>query len=187
MSRIAPIPADQWPVELSAFRPETMSDVEQDVMGIQAHLPATMRAYFDMKATLAREGALGARLFELIRLRVAYFNQCRSCMAVRYTEDVGEALVCSLERPAEADDLTAAEKSALRFAEMLATDHLSIDDAVYADLRLHFSESEIIAVGLAAAFAVGVGRLASTWQVTDHLEEKYTQAGIVAPWADASV
>ena len=51
-----------------------------------------------------------------------------------------EDAVCSLERPAEAPDLTEAERAALRFADLFATNHLSIDDGVYDDLRNHFSE-----------------------------------------------
>ena len=70
---------------------------------------------------------------ELVRLRIAFFNQCRSCMAIRYTDAVNdgvtEDLVCSLEKPAEAANLTAAEKAAIDFGERMATDHLSIDDA----------------------------------------------------------
>ncbi len=36
----------------------------------------------------------------------------------------------------------AAERSALDFAELFATDHLAIDDAVYDELRQHFSEDD---------------------------------------------
>ena len=43
------------------------------------------------------------------------------------------------------DDLTPAERAALRFADLFATNHLAIDDAVYDDLRLHFTEGELVA------------------------------------------
>jgi alkylhydroperoxidase family enzyme len=70
-----------------------------------------------------------------------------------------EDAVCSLERHAEAENLSAAERSALRFAELFTTDHLAIDDAVYDELREHFSEDELVELGLNCAIALGVGRL----------------------------
>jgi AhpD family alkylhydroperoxidase len=63
---------------------------------------------------------LSERLPELLRLRIAVHNQCRSCMAMRYADAVAdgvtEDLVGSLERPEEAADLKAAERLALRYA-----------------------------------------------------------------------
>ena len=56
-------------------------------------------------------------------------------MAVRYpgalADGLTEDLVCSLEKPYEAPDLTEAERAAIRYGELLATDHLGIDDSVY--------------------------------------------------------
>ena len=66
-------------------------------------------------AALKMNRQLSPRLVELVRLRIAFFNQCRSCMAIRYADaraaGVDEDLVCSLERPAQADNLTPAERA----------------------------------------------------------------------------
>jgi hypothetical protein len=94
-------------------------------------------------------------------------------MAIRYDDavrdGVTEDLVCSLERPAEAADLTDAERAALRFADLFATNHLAIDDAVYDDLRQYYTEGELVEIGLNCALDVGVGRLTATWDVSDDL------------------
>lgn len=107
-------------------------------------------------------------------------------MAVRYRkavdEGVSEELVCSLERPMDAPDLTDAERAALRFADLFATDHLAIDDAVYDDLRQHFDEGELVDLGLLCAYCVGIGRLVATWRVTDDLPERFRGDDIVTPW-----
>lgn len=182
MARIAPIPAEQWSDEMQAFARAPLSDVERDVLGIHAYLPATAKAFYKTKAVLGHEGTLPPRLHELVRLRIAFFNQCRSCMALRYGDEVDEGTVCSLERPQDADDLTDAEKVALRFAELLATDHLAIDDALYAELRKHFTEAELVELGTSAALSVGMGRLAATWHVTDHVASRYAEPGTVSPW-----
>jgi AhpD family alkylhydroperoxidase len=135
---------------------------------------------------LKRGRSLPERLVELVRLRVAFFNQCRSCMAIRYSDAVAdgvtEGLVCSLERPQEAANLSAAEKAAIRYGELMATDHLAIDDAMYADLRAHFSEAQIVELGMTVAFFVGFGRLAATWHMVEELPEAFRTAETIAPW-----
>jgi alkylhydroperoxidase family enzyme len=50
------------------------------------------------------------------------------------------------------------ERAALRFAELMASDHHQIDDAVFAELRRHFSDAEIVELGVSTALFVGLGR-----------------------------
>jgi alkylhydroperoxidase family enzyme len=153
---------------------------------IFANAPSHAAAFKTFTAALLRdETTLPARLTELVRLRVAFFNQCRSCMAARYlpVDAVGEDLVCSLERPYEADDLTPSEKAAIAYAEAIATDHLSVDDTTYEGLREHFSEAEIVELGMQIAVFVGFGRLEATWDMVDELPERFRQRGVtVTPW-----
>jgi alkylhydroperoxidase family enzyme len=94
-----------------------------------------------------------------------------------------------LERPAEAPDLTEAERAALWFADLFATNHLSIDDGVYDDLRNHFSEDQLVALGLHCAWCVGLGRLAATWHVVDDLPDEFRgdSGEPLAPWSANSV
>ena len=166
--------------------------VSQALQGILAHRPDAAAALGAFAMALAANSTLRPRLTELIRLRIAFHNQCRSCMAVRYKyavdDGLTEDLVCSLAQPAEAPDLDVAERAALRYADLFATNHLAIDDTVYADLREHFDEGSIVELGLQCANFVGVGRLAATWAVTDALPERFRAAGEVTPWgADAIV
>jgi AhpD family alkylhydroperoxidase len=161
------------------------------VASILGHRPEVAGALGALKAALQSNGTLSPRLVELVRLRIAFHNQCRSCMSVRYQSAIDdgltEDLVCSLERPAEADDLTSAERSALRYADLFATNHLAIDDAVYDDLRRHFGEDELVELGVHCAYAVGMGRLAATWNVTDDVPEAFRSASDspLAPWSSA--
>jgi alkylhydroperoxidase family enzyme len=54
--------------------------------------------------------------------------------------------------------LTARERAAIRFAEKLAVDHQKIDDAQWAEMRRHFSESEIIELVAHTTLFIGWGR-----------------------------
>jgi AhpD family alkylhydroperoxidase len=161
------------------------------VAAIAGRLPAAAEALGSLTAGLRANGTLPPRLLELVRLRIAFFNQCRSCIAVRYQSAIDDGLdedaVCSLERPAEAENLSAAERSALRFAELFVTNHLAIDDAVYDELREHFSEDQLVELGLHCAIALGIGRLSATWDVTDDLPDAPAPSEQMAPWSSASV
>ena len=146
-----------------------------------------------LNAALRSTGTLPPRLVELVRLRIAFHNQCRSCMSVRYQSAIDDGLtedaVCSLERPADAPDLSDAERAALKFADLFATNHLAIDDRVYDELRGHFTEDQLVELGVHCAIALGIGRLTATWDVTDDVPDAFRSEtdGRVTPWSSAGV
>ena len=187
MARIRPVDLGVDPADL-----DQGTRVQLGVGGIIAHRPEIAAGLGAVSEAINHSGTLPRRLVELIRLRIAFHNQCRSCMAIRYTEAVDdgvtEDLVCSLERPAEADDLTDAERAALRFADLFATNHLAIDDAVYNDLRQYFTEGELVEIGLNCAIDLGVGRLTATWDVTDDLDDAFRVSydERATPWKTAA-
>ena len=51
------------------------------------------------------------------------------------------------------------ERMALEFAETMATNHTAIDDDFFRRLRAHFSDAEIVEIGMAAGQYIGFGRL----------------------------
>jgi AhpD family alkylhydroperoxidase len=163
------------------------------VAGILGRLPDVAAAVGGVTNAVRDSGGLAPRLMELVRLRIAFHNQCRSCMSIRYQSAIDDGLteeaVCSLERPAQATNLTGAERSALQFADLFATNHLAIDDTIYDELRSHFTENQLVALGLHCALCVGLGRLAATWNVTENLPSGFTATGgaPVAPCLAESV
>ena len=193
MARIKPATADRdaVPSFTQGAQGGAADAVQADLAGIFGHRPEQAGAVAALYGALTQSGTISGRLKELIRLRIAFFNQCRTCMAMRYHEDVtDEGLVCSLERPQEAPDLSDAERAALHFADLFATDHLAIDDAAYDALREHFDEGELVELGMLCAYTVGFGRLAATWHVVDNLPEEFARgdvgAGAVTPWGRES-
>lgn len=156
-----------------------------------AHAPELMGALHHFADVLKARGTLPARLVEMMRLRIAFHNQCRSCMAMRYQSGLDDGLtegdVCSLERPAEAPDLTHAERAALAYADISATNHFAIDDQTFADLRPHFTEAEIVELGLYIAYFVGFGRLVAAWDMVEELPEGFEdKSARAAPWSGGS-
>ncbi len=193
MSRVDQIKAEDWPQELKdMLKPELLTDLEQGLMRYFAHTPELVKGMVAFSGGLKRHRTLPERLVELVRLRVAFFNQCRSCMAIRYTDAVNdgltEDLVCSLEKPVEAENLSDAEKAAIHFGELMATDHLRIDDGVYEELKRHFSQAQIVELGMIVAFFVGFGRLAATYHMVEELPQAFRDdTREMAPWGNEAV
>lgn len=188
MSRLPKIEPEDWAPELkAAIHPENLTALEQGLSRFFAHCPDMMLGFVGFAGAMKIKRTLPEKLMELVRLRIAFFNQCRSCMAIRYTDAINdgltEDLVCSLEKPAEAENFTAAEKAAIKFGELMATDHLSIDDAVYAGLREYFNEAQIVELGMWSALCVGFGRLAATWHMVEELPEAFQdETRTLGPW-----
>jgi len=193
MARLDQIKAEDWPATLKALvKPELLTDLEQGLMRYFAHRPELVPGLAAFSGGLKQHRSLPEKLVELVRLRIAFFNQCRSCMAIRYTDAVNdgvtEDLVCSLERPQEAENLTDDEKAALRFGELMATDHLRIDDAVYDELKKHFTQAQIVELGMICAFFVGFGRLAATFHMVDELPQAFRESNEqITPWGNEAV
>ena len=188
MSRISKLPVESWDPELVTMTAgDTATVIEQGITRMLAHCPEMAKGAIGFGAAIAMNRTLPERLIELVRLRVAYHNQCRSCMAIRYSsaaDEVNEDLVCSLEQPQEAQDLTAAERVALDFADRFATDHLSITDERFDALREHFNEAQTMELLLHLALYVGMGRLAATLDMTEELPASFQAAfgEPVTPW-----
>jgi AhpD family alkylhydroperoxidase len=193
MTRISKLDPKDWDPEIRAMaRPETATPLEQGLMRMFAHRPALAKGMMQFAGALKANRTLGERLVELVRLRVAFHNQCRSCMAIRYRDAVAdgvtEDLVCSLEKPYDAPDLTDAEKAALAYADAFATDHLAVNDATFDRLRKHFSEPQIVELGMTIAFFVGFGRLAATLDMVEELPERFQDhSQRIAPWGEESI
>jgi AhpD family alkylhydroperoxidase len=188
MARVRMLELDEMSFQLAASVKAREAAGMLGIPRIEAHQPEISAAQAAIGAAVMRHSGLSGRLFELVRLRVAYRNQCRSCMSTRYQfaldDGLTEALVCELERPFESTAFTAAEIAALRFADLFATDHLAIGDAIYEELGTYFSEAQIVGLGYLCAISVGFGRLAATWDVNEYLPDGFQgrPGEVHTPW-----
>lgn len=194
MTRVKKLDPSEWDEDLRKLTgADEASPLEQGLMRMFAHRPELAKGLTGFAAALKIHRSLPDRLVELVRLRVAYHNQCKSCMAIRYSDAIAdgltEDLVCSLEKPMEADNFTQREQLAIRYGELMASNHLAIDDTMHDELRMHFTEPEIVELGMTVAFFVGFGRLAATWNMIEELPEKFQElnAGILTPWGEESI
>jgi alkylhydroperoxidase family enzyme len=119
---------------------------------------------------LLNGGILPVPLKEAVRVLISMKHQCGYCSTVRsniakargLTE---EKLLATMEF--ETSELfDEREKAALRFATLFKSGDDAIDsDEVYADLKRHFTEEEIIELALLCAETDGVGKFARSLQM----------------------
>jgi len=191
-TRLKMVPVEQFDPELrDLVAADERTPLELGLLRVHARRPSHAKAIVGLHAALWTDRLLPDRLLELVRLRIAFFNQCRSCMAIRYPgaieDGLTEDLVCSLEKPSDAADLSDAEQSAIHYGELLATDHLAIDDDVYDELRQHFSEEQIVELGTYCAFCVGFGRLGATWNMIEELPDRFHEDEVATPWGGEAI
>src|SRR5262249_40533267 len=101
-------------------------------------------------------GVLPHKLKEMCRIRISVAHQCGYCSTVRSNvakaDGLTEDMVSDLLDYSGSTRLTAREKAALRYADLFKQGEHAIDkDQVYADLAKHFSDEEIIELGLFCA------------------------------------
>jgi alkylhydroperoxidase family enzyme len=177
MSRISFVPTSEWSEELRTFvAADSASELELGITRMLAHAPELAMGLLGFGGAMTTKRTLPERLIELLRLRVAFHNQCRSCMAIRYraaSADISEAEVCSLEQPQEAESLDDRERLAVELGDRFACDHLSIDGTFFEQLKALFSEAEIVELLMHCALYVGVGRLAAVLDMTEDLPEGF--------------
>jgi alkylhydroperoxidase family enzyme len=188
MSRIAELPIEQWDARLrTSVNVKDLSPLEKKSRSMLANAPHMALANGSFLAIAMPERKLPSRLLELVRLRIAFHNQCRSCMAMRFQapgeEVVGSDLVCSLEKPMEAPNLTDREKAALEYADIFATNHFAITDQTFEKLHQYFNDAEIVELAMFCGYYVGFGRFLSVLDLTEELPKVYQdKSHKVAPW-----
>lgn len=124
---------------------------------VWAHRPAAALAWLELLEQLHVHAVLDPRLRELVRLKIASITTCRACSVARKTNTVTDDDIACLT--SDNERFTAAERAALRYAELFAGDHLAIDDAVYDDLGRSFTVPEIVELNLFCALMLAGGRM----------------------------
>jgi len=127
-------------------------------------------AWYRYWLALCNDGELPKDLKELCRVKIAFDHACGYCSTVRSAAAKEAGL--TEEKIQEVWDfensqiLSEREKLALRFAHYLKHDIAKADnDAFYAELKEHFSESEIVELGLWCAENVGAGSFVRTLNI----------------------
>jgi alkylhydroperoxidase family enzyme len=148
---------------------------------IRAHVPATFWSFANTWRDVFHNGVADHNIKELCRVYVSRSVLCEYCGNQRSMKSAKAGLV-------EADYLdlinfeastrfTDKQKAALAYAECITWD-LPADDALWARLRTHFSEPELVEIGYFVAITMGQQRWLRTLNIEHHQ---------VLPGTDASM
>jgi AhpD family alkylhydroperoxidase len=141
------------------------------VVSIMVRNPKAGAAWVEYWNKLLYQGVLPHKLKEMCRIRISVAHECGYCSTVRSNvakaEGLTEDLVTGLLRDVATDDrFTAREKAALRYATLFKQGEHAIDrDEVYVELSRHFTDEEIIELGLFCAEVDGVGKFVKSLNV----------------------
>jgi alkylhydroperoxidase family enzyme len=131
------------------------------------HAKAVLRALLHSHA----EGNVDHKLKEMIRISLAriagdaYFASLRSARAQQQGLDE-QTIEAGAGNHETAAALTPAEKCALRYAKLMYLDAARVDAALYAELKTHFSEAQIMELGAFIALHYGMQMFMRTLAVT---------------------
>ena len=160
MPRLPPVALDDMPAALQeAIARGRASGMLSTTLPPQlwAHRPAVALAWLQALEAMHSDSLLPARLRELVRLKIASITHCLACQLARKSDAVSEADIACLA--AEDARFSPGEQAALRYAELFASDHTAIDDAVFDALKSSFSVPQIAELNLYCALMLAGGRM----------------------------
>jgi alkylhydroperoxidase family enzyme len=186
--RIEPVPWDDLPEEVRTHIEEgrRRGTVTGDSMPVFAHSPYVALDIVDRSEGRFRQGRLGGRLGELVRLRSAQIAACGPCSTARKDPSVSEDDVACLVDP-EHSGLPRREALAMKIVDLMATDHDAIDEALLLQLAEEFDIEEIVELLYRAGQSVGSHRFVHVLDVLADSQPvlRYDPEAVRASWARA--
>lgn len=127
-------------------------------------------AWVELWNTVLYEGVLPHKLKEMCRIQISVAHQSGYCSTVRSNvakaEGPTENMINDLFSFENSRHFTPREKAALRYASLFKQGGHAIDkDGVYQDLVKHFSDEEIIELGMLCAQTDGGGKFVKSLNV----------------------
>ena len=112
-------------------------------------MAAPAAAYSDAVYTQASHSV---REREAARITIARINECNICLNMRSEDGLDEAFY-------DGEGRSERESLAAEFATRFASDHLAMDDDLWARLHAAYSDDELVDLGLSVASWLALGRI----------------------------
>jgi alkylhydroperoxidase family enzyme len=158
MPRIEPIPYEDVDPELRARYDYGVAEGRYSMT-----LPLQIYAYAKVHATAGdeayrltfRQGLLGPRIEELLRIRSAQINGCAPCSASRKDPSISDDDAACMIVGSNDPSFSRREQLALHFLEKFNLDHHAIGDEDFRQLAEEFTIAEISELGQICARFIG--------------------------------
>jgi alkylhydroperoxidase family enzyme len=180
--RIEPVPYDELPEQSRTMMEEgTATGMYTTVVPMQiiAYSSAAMTAMHRNYEATFRKGVLEPRLVELLRLHSAQTAMCAPCSTSRKDDSISEDDVACLLSPDSAQ-FEPRERAALRFFDLLADDHHSIDDDTFRSLAEVFTTAECIEMAYLCSSFLGGHRLMHAIGAFAAMDDDSSESPVIA-------
>jgi alkylhydroperoxidase family enzyme len=156
---------------------------DTQMFGLLARRPELLKRVAAMFAYFlgGEDGLIEPQLLELMRLRGAHLNACTYCATVRLQPIAAEVklkesaigvidisgmtkaqAVAALKDRLDSSALTPREAAAIHLVDRIVVDPHTVDDALFTELRRHFSDDEIMELVCASSLFTWAGTLNTT-------------------------
>lgn len=145
MARIALIEPDQAAPEVKEVYEKVLKGKPGNIQKALAHRPDMLKNFLPFYASVGR--SLDRKLYELIYIRISLLNQCNYCLQHHLASSKRAGLTAedwAALKQRDYSRFTDKEQTALRYAEKVTKSAHEINDADFATLKKHFSDSEIV-------------------------------------------
>ncbi len=172
MPRVTPIPSTALPIEAARVYERFAGAYGpfRDQVAVLAHVPPALVHLCDMLMELKARCAVPWRYIELAVVVVSKLNACAYCVShhapVLQIEGVSAeaiAILPGIDHP-EFDDV---DRLVVEYARLVTEQPGRIRDAIFARLRQHFNESQIVELTLRIALAGFYNRFNEALQIDD--------------------
>ena len=139
-----------------------LEDGDPNFIRTLGNSPDMLRRFVPFYSPMVRKGVVEHRTKELVRINIAFHNQCKYCMATRYGSGrragIDEPLVDQIT-DYEQGAFTERERAALAYSDQLVFDLPQVPEKVVARLRRSFTDAEILELTWAICLWIETGRL----------------------------
>jgi AhpD family alkylhydroperoxidase len=139
--------------------------------------------FIEFCSTVFTEGLLPHRLKELVRIRMSVVEECGYCSSIRsklaMEDGLTESVVLELTDLEASTRISAREETAIRYADLYKRNEVD-SDAVFEELRRHFTDEEIIELGVLCSILHGGGPFTVSLQVLSWEQACEVQPSLLA-------
>jgi alkylhydroperoxidase family enzyme len=143
---------------------------EVDPVGVYAYAPRLLVGYGAFEKATAKERRVEERLKALAETKAAAIVNCEFCcdIASSIARDAGiaEAQLLALPRYRESDEFSELEKLVLDYASAISRTPARVSDELFASLREHFDERQLVELTNAIALENMRARFNSAFDMT---------------------
>jgi alkylhydroperoxidase family enzyme len=119
-----------------------------DPIGVYAHAPGLLMGYGAFEKATAKQGHVDERLKVLAETKAAAIVNCEFCCdiasGIAHDMGIGEAQLLALPRYRDSGEFSELECLVLDYATAMSRTPTTVTDELFAQLRVHFDERQLV-------------------------------------------